>query len=322
MIPGPPLETPVLLIAYRRASTTRTVIQSLRAVQPRKLYFSVNGPNPANAGEEAQCQSVRELADEIDWDCQVEKLFRKEHLSARDSIAGGITWFFANVEEGIVLEDDCICDPSFFFFARELLERYRDDPRIMQIGATNFAPRAFSGPASYGFSNFAYIWGWASWRRAWSKCDLEMSSFGNDDVERILKSRFTRAEDISHWRVLYRYLRSGNLNTWDGQWNFSVFRHQGLSIMPRVNLVHNIGFGELSTNTTTLTTAVGDMQLGSLDWPLVHPDVIEVDRASDEAVSDTVFGVRKSYRTLHLKMRVASLLSPQLRGKVKKMLGW
>jgi hypothetical protein len=322
MVPGPPLETPVLLIGYRRVSTTRKVIESLRGVRPRRVFFSVNGPNPATAGEEAQCQAVRELAGEIDWDCRIERLFRKEHLSARDSIAGAITWFFDNVEEGIVLEDDCVCDPSFFFFSQELLERYRDNPRIMQIGATNFVPRAFSGPESYAFSNFAYIWGWASWRRAWTKCDLEMSSFSGDDVERLLESRFTRAADVSYWRVLYGYLRSGNLNTWDGQWNFSVFRHRGLSVIPRQNLVHNIGFGELSTNTTTLTTAVGDMQLGSLQWPLVHPDRIEVDRASDEAVSDTVFGVRKSYRTFHLKMRIASRLSPQTRGKLKKMLGW
>jgi len=317
-----PFATPILLIGYRRAPTTRKVIESLRPIQPKILFFAVNGPNPAVSGEEEQCQAVRDLTSEIDWECRIHRLFRNEHLAAPESISGAITWFFNNVEEGIILEDDCVCDSSFFFFAEELLEKYRDNPKIMQIGATNFVPQVFSGPASYCFSTYAYIWGWATWRRAWSTFDLGLNSLTHDSLESILKSRFSRPEDISYWRALYQYLKSGNLSTWDGQWNLTVFRQQGLSIVPRENLVHNIGFGAQSTNTTALTASIAQMQVGKLQWPLIHPEHFVADSVSDDAVSDNVFGIQRSYWTFHLKMRIASRLSPRVKGKLKQVLGW
>lgn len=315
------LAVPILLIAYRRASTTSQVIDSLRPLRPKALYFAANGPNPANPEDARLCAEVREVVAKIDWECDIHRLFRTEHLSAKESISGAISWFFENVEEGIILEDDCICDPSFFRLSEELLSRYRDNSGVMQIGATNFAPH-LAVADSYSFSGYAYIWGWATWRRAWNHFDLGMTSFDERTVRNVLARRFARWTDRRYWFALHRYLKSGNLDTWDGQWNFAVFREGGLCVVPRVNLVKNIGFGSQSTNTTSAGAPLADMGVGSLDFPLQHPAKMTIDARADDWVGDHVFGVAKSCATLHLKMRIASLLKPKWKRYAKRVLGW
>jgi hypothetical protein len=321
MTPRDAVDVPVLLIAYRRASTTRRVIDSLRPLRPKHLYFAANGPNPENVGDQSLCAEVRALAEEIDWHCDIRRLFRNKHLSARESISGAISWFFDHVEEGIILEDDCICDPSFFPFAAELLDRYRNDAAVMQIGATNFAPN-LADEASYSFSKYAYIWGWATWRRAWKHFDLSMTSFTDESVRQTLAERFPRRSDRSYWFALYQYLRSGNLDTWDGQWNLAVFRERGVCVVPRVNLVRNIGFGSQSTNTTTASSPVGNMISAALSLPLQHPVSLAIDELADNWVSDRVFGAAKSHATMHLKMRIGARMQPYWKRRVKQLLGW
>src|SRR5688500_417848 len=108
-----PLHTPILIIIYKRLETTRQVLDQIRKVRPLKLYISANGPNPMDPADKAKCEETRNIVREVDWPCEVITNFRDHHLSAKDSITGGISWFFSLVEEGIVLEDDCVVDPSF-----------------------------------------------------------------------------------------------------------------------------------------------------------------------------------------------------------------
>lgn len=315
------LQTPVLVIAYRRAETTRQVIDSLRGLRPERLYFAANGPDPARPDDPAQCESARGVLGEVDWPCEIRRLFRTEHLPARESIARAIDWFFEHETEGVILEDDCICAPAFFRMAQELLIRYRDRTEVMQIGATNFAPHLTGGGDSYSFSGYAYIWGWATWRRAWRLFDLQMSTFDEASVRAILRSRFPRWRDRSFWLAMYRYLSSGRLDTWDVQWNFALFRANGLSVVPRVNLVRNIGFGAQSTNTTNAQNAFASMAPGELAFPLKHPERLQAAERADDWVSDHVFGATRSVATLHAKMRIASMLTPSWKRRLKRMLG-
>jgi len=137
------LETPVLVIIYKRAETTRKVLEALAKVKPKRIFVSANAPNPSNSADPAKVQEVRDLFDNLPWECEVTKLFRTEHLSAKLSISGGISWFFSQVEEGIVLEDDCECDPSFFYYAQELLEKYQTPSHPVpapRLGPTRRAP--------------------------------------------------------------------------------------------------------------------------------------------------------------------------------------
>ena len=178
------LHVPVLMITYKRLDTTAKVLDSLRLVKPTHLYVANNAPNPNDPADVAKVQAVRDLFDQtIDWPCEVIKLYRTDHLSAKHSISSAITWFFSHVEAGIVLEDDCLCDPTFFAYAAECLERYKDDERVMHISASNFQFVKKWGEASYYFTNYNHIWGWATWKRAWILYNVNLEIENENEIE-------------------------------------------------------------------------------------------------------------------------------------------
>lgn len=244
------LTTPVLLIVYRRPDTTRRVFETIRSVRPKALYVAADGPRPDLPGEAEDCAQVRQLATSVDWDCDLHTLFRDQNLGCGLGASSGITWFFDNVQEGIVLEDDCVPGPSFYRFAQELLVRYRDASRVMHIGGNSFQFGRRRGAASYYFSKYAHIWGWASWSRAWRDFDFTLAP-----------------EALRH-------------DVWDAQWQRSMERAGGIAIVPNANLVSNIGFGPAGTNTLQ-ASRLSAVPAVALEFPLRHPQRVQVDRTAD-----------------------------------------
>ena len=158
---------PVLLLMFNRPDLARQVFDSIRAVKPSRLYLSVDGARQGRPEELEAVQQCRALKDEVDWDCEVKTLFQESNLGCGCGVRSGIDWFFENEERGIILEDDCKPHPDFFVFCSEMLDKYRDDTRVFSVAGFNELPvTAFQG-ASYEFSVYNLIWGWASWRRAW-----------------------------------------------------------------------------------------------------------------------------------------------------------
>jgi hypothetical protein len=285
------MDIPVLMIVYRRPHTTKRVLAALAEVRPRRLFVSANAPDPSRADDAARCQEVRALFDNLPWPCEVIRCFRTEHLRAKHSIASGIDWFFEQVEEGIILEDDCEPHPTFFPFCAELLARYRDDARVMHINANSFQDAAPAGAPSYFFSAYSHVWGWATWRRAWRRNDLEMSGVTRAEISRFLAPVHERLVERCYWtNILCGCLRD-HFETWDFQWGFAIMRHAGLSITPRVNLVRNLGFGADSTNTQSAGSSVANLEMQPLPFPLVHPSSMEIDRQADRRTSERLFKI-------------------------------
>src|SRR5437868_7090749 len=159
-------KTPVALIIFRRPQFTEQVFQALARVQPRQLFVIADGPRPDVEGEAELCRATRAIIDRVDWQCEVIKNYLETNLGCGRRPATGISWVFDQVEEAIILEDDCVPGPSFFPFCEELLARYRDDERIMHIAGSTYEHGLLPTPYSYCFSHFNGAWGWASWRRA------------------------------------------------------------------------------------------------------------------------------------------------------------
>jgi len=236
------LDTPILLIVFNRSDTTRQVFKAIRQARPRQLFVAADGPREGVDGDGALCAAARSVATAVDWDCAVQTLFRDENLGCGLGPSTAISWFFENVEAGIILEDDCVPDPSFFRFSEELLERYRDVPRVMSISGDNFLRGRRRGAASYYFSRYPHIWGWASWRRAWQYFDYE-----------------TIPEELRR-------------HIWDWQWRLSVEKNRGLAVAPNVNLVSNIGCGAAdATHTTIKDERYADLPTRPMAFPLIHP---------------------------------------------------
>lgn len=205
-------------------------------------------------------------------------------------MSSGIDWFFARVDEGIILEDDCLPDPTFFKFCQELLARYRGDERVMMISGNNFQAEPFLWPASYYFSRYAHIWGWATWRRAWKNYDLTIRRLPQLVKDRILHQRFANNREIKFWINNFQMVYDGRLDTWDYQWVLNMFLQDGLSIMPRVNLVSNIGFNEQATHTRDRQDRFANLKTSPVET-IVHPNEISVNREADLYTLKHVFGI-------------------------------
>ena len=242
-------QTPILFIIFNRPEVTQRVFNTIREEKPIKLYVSADGPRLNVSSDIAKCAATRKIIEQVDWDCEVSLLFHDSNLGCGKAVSRAVTWFFDCEEMGIILEDDCLPDPSFFSFCQHLLMRYKSDTEIMHIAGANFQNGKKRGPGSYYFSAIVHVWGWASWRRAWAKYDFNLNSI-NDFVAKNKIYKYYQDEKVIHyWMSIFKRMYDHEIDTWDHQWTYSIWNNGGLAIIPQVNMVSNIGFGNDATHT-------------------------------------------------------------------------
>ena len=245
--------TPILFLIFNRPDTTKQVFEKIRAIQPTQLFIAADGPRGDKQGESELCQQTREwVLHQIDWDCKITTRFQEQNLGCGKHVSGAITWFFEQIEEGIILEDDCVPDMSFFPYCAELLERYRDNEQIFVIGGSNFQNKK-RGNTSYYFSAYGLIWGWATWRRAWQKYSYTLKDFPDNSIAISLKKYFKTVKEQDYWNTIFKMMKYNPIDTWDHQWLFSHWIHNDLHIVPNTHLISNIEFDERETHTKQLS---------------------------------------------------------------------
>lgn len=275
------LHTPVLLLIFNRPSTTKVVFDAVRDAKPRKLYVAGDGPRSNVPGDLEKVERAQQIATSVDWDCQVETLFRNENLGCKQGIGSAISWFFEHEPEGIILEDDCVPSHSFFRFCEVVLDRYRDDKRIMIISGTNVAGEWKAGRQSYHFSYYGGISGWATWRRAWRHYDPNMVLYRDPEVAARMKDVLCSTGQYKWRRCFLDMALQGELDTWAYPWAFARIINSGLAVVPSRNLISNIGFGASSTHTRSQRHPLAELEKHELDFPLRNPLSITVDRDYD-----------------------------------------
>jgi len=302
-----PLNTPVLFLVFNRLDTTKQVFEAIRLAKPPRLYIAADGARASREGEAATVQAVRDyVVKHIDWECEVKTLFREQNLGCKYAVSGAVTWFFENEEMGIILEDDCLPDPTFFNFCQELLERYRHDQRIGMISGDNFQFGNRRNDDSYYFSKYVHIWGWASWRDRWvNSYDVAMSRWPKIRDEAWLTDMVGNVREAVFWHKIFERVHRGEIDTWDYQWVFANWVEGRMTILPSVNMISNIGFDANATHTT------GDSELANLasystSFPLKHPVGVFRNAQAD------MFSEKKCFRVPLVK-RVRNKLAGWLR---------
>ena len=231
---------------------------------------------------------ARAIIEQVDWPCEVMKNYADSNLGCKRRVSSGLDWVFQTVEKAIILEDDCLPHPTFFRFCEEMLEKYRDDERVMHISGDNFQFGHKRGDASYYFSRYAHGWGWATWRRAWQYYDVDIKEWTtSSDKVKLLRVFSCRAER-RFWRAMWDKVASRKIETWDYQWAFACLKQNALGIVPNVNLISNIGFGSDSTHTSGVSM-LAYMPTAAMEFPLVHPRVFIRDVDADEHVGKLFF---------------------------------
>ncbi len=300
------LDTPVVLVVFNRAETTRRVLAQIRAARPRQLFIVADGPRANRPDDAERCAAVRALIDgEIDWACDVRRNVAESNLGCARRVSSGLDWVFSHVEEAIILEDDCLPDETFFPFCAELLGRYREKQRVAQIAGCSFQKSGLLEGPSYYFSRYPHCWGWATWRRAWQYYDYGMQSWRSSRGESWLAGQFEHVSERQFWVERLDATARNQIDSWAYRWTSAVWARGDLSVLPYQNLVVNIGFGGDATHPQTLSEAATPPVV-PLAFPLVHPVSINRDVTADEYTSRLLF--QPASRATRLRRRIRKII--------------
>ena len=284
------VDEPILVIAFNRPDHLGQLLTRLREVEPRDLFVAIDGPRAERPDEAERVQQCRDLVSSVDWECNLRTLIRDENLGCGRGVSSAITWFFENVDQGIILEDDIVPLPSFFEFCSTLLDRYRDDERVFAISGCNFVPpEALSHPNDpYRFSQVPHIWGWATWRRSWCQHQLDIAGWQKELPPSSLWSRAGRSlSGAVYWASTFELLARGKVDTWDGQLVLASMISGQLTATSNSNLIKNIGFGEDATHTAEDRDEL--QPLGEARFPM-RSVAVELDTRADSWTRRHHFG--------------------------------
>lgn len=282
------LETPILFLTFNRLDTTKRVLGAIKEARPKKLYIASDGPRANVLGEDLKVKEVRDFIESnIDWECEVKTLFRDKNLGCKLAVSSAIDWFFENEEQGIILEDDCLPNQSFFQFCEELLEKYKDNEEIAVISGNNFNHDKI-GNGDYYLSRIPHIWGWATWRRAWGGYDVTMAKFPGFKKNSAITKIWSNRKVQNYWIGILSEAYQGKIDTWDYQLTFSLFLNNSFCICPNVNLVSNIGFGKEFTNTIIDDKRVANLKLGKINFPLVYPMPLDYKEVNNKIINQVI----------------------------------
>ncbi|MBZ8180247.1 glycosyltransferase family 2 protein [Oscillatoria salina] len=302
------LNTPVAMIIFNRPQTTEKVFEAIRQAKPPKLLVIADGPRADKPGEAEKCAATRAIIDRVDWDCEVLKNYSDLNLGCGKRPATGLDWVFDTVEEAIVLEDDCLPDPTFFRYCEELLDRYRYDERIMTICGLNIQFGRQRTDYSYYFSRYNHCWGWASWRRAWQHFDYELNLWPEIRDKNLLIDILGDARAAKVWSHTFELTYTEKRDWWDFQWTFANWVQGGLAILPAVNLISYIGYNEDATHTTEARSQYNNLTTEAMSFPLKHPPYVVRNLEADRFTENTYYDYQPN-------------LLKKVNRKVKKALG-
>jgi len=310
------MKTAVAFIIFKRPDTTEKVFEAIRQAKPQKLLVIADGPRADRPGEAEKCEATRAIIERVDWECEVIKNYSDVNMGCGLRVSTGISWVFQQVEEAIILEDDCLPDATFFIFCENMLEKYRHDQRIMMISGTNYLGEWKSHTQSYHFSYYGGIWGWASWARAWKYYDYEMKLWAESEVQERIRDIFANEEQYKSRKEIYSQMYNKKIDTWDYQWSFARLLQSGLSIVPSVNLISNLGFGDDATHTKSSNSQLARMKAIDLKLPIKSNDITVVDRDYDRNFFNKLnqkqkirFNLFKKINFLSLKKQIDCLIN-------------
>jgi hypothetical protein len=285
------LETPVVFLVFNRPGHTQQVLEEIRRARPPRLYVVGDGPRPDRANDVSLVQEVQSIiAQGVDWPCAIRTNYAETNLGCGRRVSSGLDWVFAQELEAIVLEDDCLPDPTFFRFCAEVLTRYRQDARIGMISGCNFQDSPPADGASYYYSVYNHGWGWAAWRRSWQLFDWQMARWTALRASSWLKDFLGSRLAANYWREAFDLTQAGYIDTWDYRWTSSLWAHGALAVLPARNLVTNIGFDSAATNFSDRDKRLS-IASGPMSFPLNYPDQIARNARADHFTERHIYNI-------------------------------
>lgn len=287
------VDIPVAMVFFNRDDTLEKVFEKVRQAKPSKLFLIQDGPRENRPNDVESIEKCRKVVEAVDWECEIHKNYSEVNLGCGRRVSSGITWVFEHVDRAIILEDDCVIEPSFVEFAKELLDKYESDERVAMISALNHFENWDCGGYDYCFTMTGAIAAWATWKRVWDGFDFKLSDFEDPYIQKTLPlvyhNKKMAKQHMQHWKDIYEKGKNGeNVRFWGAQYDYLKMKNKGLSIVPSHSLSCNIGVGEKAT------FSGGGIQFMPkkirqwffqktypMEFPLKHPPVILPDENYD-----------------------------------------
>lgn len=306
-------ESPVLLVGFNRPDNLQKVFDQIRKNRPQRLYVAIDGPRQDNEHDRIKCEECRQIIKQVDWDCDLHTLFRDNNLGCGHGMYNAISWAFENENKLIILEDDCVPTDSFFSYCDLMLEKYKDDTRVWQVAGRSYHPNSiFFNHSDYIFSHFPHVWGWATWKRCWSKYDFYISDYPQffalgGAINSSVNKRIGEKENCYFRRIFDEIQSTGTFHAWGPQWSYLMSKNDAYSIVPHKNLIHNIG----AVGTHTPKKSKPDIPSEEMSMDLKHPLFVIPNREYDLFHARKVVYPRPNYlkrwasKLKHLIIKIA-----------------
>ena len=275
------LFTPVVLIFYNRPNFTKKVVEQIIKANPPKVYAISDGPKTSK--EINLVNQTRDLV-EKSFDMShigIEKIYSNTNLGLEKRICSGLDYVFQLEEKAIILEDDCVPEISFFQFCQEMLTKYETEEKVSHISGSRYVDVNNSENKSYYFSKYPLEWGWATWKSEWMRYDSKMSDWQEVSKDSTLRKKYDTKKTYKYWHWIFKNCYNGSINSWAYKWFYRNIVDGKLSIIPKYNLINNIGMGSNSTN-TKLKSRFLTQRTQELAFPLESPKKLCLNDENDK----------------------------------------
>ena len=293
------IDLAVLLIFFARPGTLEKTFDKIKCARPSKLFLACDGPRENNESDHENIEKCKQIVSQIDWECEVYRNYSDVNLGCGKGPSTAISWAFSYVDKLLILEDDCVADSTLFPFMKEMLDRYENDSRIGMISGFNHMKEWNCGRYSYCFTKTGATLGWGTWRRVWDKYDYHVENIKDDYYRKLLVNEFRNRKiadrRIQGWKKAAEETVARKVNYWDIQFGFLKYSQSYLCVVPKHNLICNIGVGAGSTHTehnrieTWKKGRVLFMPTAPMRFPLLHPESVICDCQYDNETMKIIF---------------------------------
>jgi hypothetical protein len=298
-------KTPILFLIFNRPKLTKQVFAEIKKIKPKQLYIAADGPRKNKLNDKEKCKETRKIINDISWNCEIKTFFREENLGCEKAVSSAITWFFKNVEQGIILEDDVLPDQSFFFFCQKLLSKYKNNKKVFNISGHLYENKIKNLKESYYFSKYFDCWGWATWADRWNiYFDPKMSNF-----PLFLKNRNKNIFNLriieKNWVNFFKKTYNNEIDGWSQIWIFNCLYNQGITCLPEVNLIKNVGFGGDATHTKNNPLNNAHLlKRNKINFPLIHPKKLKINKKADKQNNKNRFNINFKRRIVFFLKKI------------------
>lgn len=251
------MKLPVVLIGFNRPERIIRVLETVLQYNPSCLYISIDGPR--NETDSSKVQEVRSLILSKTEGINAKIRFHEQNIGFNDNVTSAISWMFENEEAGIILEDDCLPHDFFYEYCESLLKRYEKESKIKLVSGFSYDSPIKDSEHNYYFSSVIGSWGWATWRDRWQEFSWKSNELSDNHLRSVIRKHFNHKLAVEYLKDIMKK------RSWDTCFFYNILENDGCVVLPKHNLINNIGFDNNATNTNELDHPLANVQHTKLE---------------------------------------------------------